>query len=149
MAIRLPKKIEAAIKAAREGDKDSLTGIVVPKMRGGQLIKEDGSDSDDQPAGLTRRFFLSDNTVDRDKDTIAGDGAFLRQRRNCEQQACQYDQRQGRCAAHPLISTTTPSSAQSYNWAALAVLIKMQPYVTWWPRLPVHNKFCPSRVGKP
>ncbi len=70
MALRYPLQIKEALANVREGGESDLSSLVVPRLAHLGYVKEA---SDDTPS-RTRDFFLSDKSVDRDNDTIAGEG---------------------------------------------------------------------------
>lgn len=70
MALRISKHITEALAAARAGDQSAdLSKLTIPRMRGGHLVRKALINTD-----TTRSFFLSDKSVDRDRDTIDAEG---------------------------------------------------------------------------
>lgn len=72
MALRIKKEITQALEAARNGDAVDLSQITIPRLSGGHMIKA-AADA----GAMVRDFFLSDKSVDRDRDTLAGNGWVL------------------------------------------------------------------------
>lgn len=77
MALRYPKVVKEALSAVRNGDDADLSSLTIPRLaRLGHVLAREpgGSDDSDDGESRTRDFFLSDNSVDRDNDTIAAAG---------------------------------------------------------------------------
>lgn len=73
MALRIAKAVQDALTAARIGEKVDLSKLVIPRLAGGRLHRKDNEavPADDN---TTRSFFLSDKSVDRDRDSIDPNG---------------------------------------------------------------------------